>query len=230
MIRRPPRSTLFPYTMLFRSGERWKNILPGEHGRPKADTLDDSRPSASVYRECQPRIGHRDRRPPRYGGGQLHGEAVRGWRNLPADSGKRARWRRFRDPADLYAGGTQSHGIVAHAGRPETGLSRTYHRSVTLLWIRPPGPERQTQGSDLRQAGCGRAGNGGGRPGSDAGFTRGADSGLFRYPGGSSVRLAGDDRAFQGAKRHGPDGGIAGCRGRGAGQGVRQTVELSVGD
>src|SRR5260370_15966867 len=29
MIRRPPRSTLFPYTTLFRSGGRWR---PGPHG------------------------------------------------------------------------------------------------------------------------------------------------------------------------------------------------------
>src|SRR2546430_13488371 len=27
MIRRPPRSTLFPYTTLFRSGHRWKEAL-----------------------------------------------------------------------------------------------------------------------------------------------------------------------------------------------------------
>src|SRR2546430_11635651 len=32
MIRRPPRSTLFPYTTLFRSG-----LEPGHHGGPGAD-------------------------------------------------------------------------------------------------------------------------------------------------------------------------------------------------
>src|SRR3712207_8380260 len=31
MIRRPPRSTLFPYTTLFRSGERADRV-PGPHG------------------------------------------------------------------------------------------------------------------------------------------------------------------------------------------------------
>src|SRR3712207_7378885 len=30
MIRRPPRSTLFPYTTLFRSKITFKNILPGK--------------------------------------------------------------------------------------------------------------------------------------------------------------------------------------------------------
>src|SRR3712207_7587283 len=32
MIRRPPRSTLFPYTTLFRSGQRLEHV-PVEHGR-----------------------------------------------------------------------------------------------------------------------------------------------------------------------------------------------------
>src|SRR3712207_8699855 len=30
MIRRPPRSTLFPYTTLFRSSERWKEEIESE--------------------------------------------------------------------------------------------------------------------------------------------------------------------------------------------------------
>src|SRR5258708_26375601 len=33
MIRRPPRSTLFPYTTLFRSGERLLNFLVSFRGR-----------------------------------------------------------------------------------------------------------------------------------------------------------------------------------------------------
>src|SRR3712207_9390971 len=40
MIRRPPRSTLFPYTTLFRSGERHPRDGPGARtrgGRPGAD-------------------------------------------------------------------------------------------------------------------------------------------------------------------------------------------------
>src|SRR2546426_6987527 len=32
MIRRPPRSTLFPYTPLFRSGERCLQQFPARHG------------------------------------------------------------------------------------------------------------------------------------------------------------------------------------------------------
>src|SRR5215204_7204899 len=41
MIRRPPRSTLFPYTTLFRSGQlgpaRRHRALPGPAGRPRPD-------------------------------------------------------------------------------------------------------------------------------------------------------------------------------------------------
>src|SRR3712207_8835349 len=37
MIRRPPRSTLFPYTTLFRSGLSWKEL----GGRVYAEVMDD---------------------------------------------------------------------------------------------------------------------------------------------------------------------------------------------
>src|SRR3989442_2912238 len=36
MIRRPPRSTLFPYTTLFRSLPQWSTEPPGRAGRPLA--------------------------------------------------------------------------------------------------------------------------------------------------------------------------------------------------
>src|SRR2546429_4103341 len=40
MIRRPPRSTLFPYTTLFRSVEMWTNSqTPGRGRRLTAETL-----------------------------------------------------------------------------------------------------------------------------------------------------------------------------------------------
>jgi Adenylate cyclase, family 3 (some proteins contain HAMP domain) len=32
MIRRPPRSTLFPYTTLFRSDRRWRDLLESQRG------------------------------------------------------------------------------------------------------------------------------------------------------------------------------------------------------
>src|SRR2546422_1615975 len=54
MIRRPPRSTLFPYTTLFRSHDRGQphdRELP-EHGRELA------RPLAAL----PPRVGHRELR------------------------------------------------------------------------------------------------------------------------------------------------------------------------
>src|SRR5690348_18058204 len=38
MIRRPPRSTLFPYTTLFRSGERGKHLATGYSGMTRAGT------------------------------------------------------------------------------------------------------------------------------------------------------------------------------------------------
>src|SRR4051812_50004478 len=49
MIRRPPRSTLFPYTTLFRSGERGDLRIP--HGARAADRVredDDRRVGGSV--------------------------------------------------------------------------------------------------------------------------------------------------------------------------------------
>src|SRR5262245_62622797 len=40
MIRRPPRSTLFPYTTLFRSGDRRaRGLLPGRDRGPQSDRL-----------------------------------------------------------------------------------------------------------------------------------------------------------------------------------------------
>src|SRR5258708_31780000 len=38
MIRRPPRSTLFPYTTLFRSPERWLNVSLDDHQRSRLVT------------------------------------------------------------------------------------------------------------------------------------------------------------------------------------------------
>src|SRR3712207_9475526 len=55
MIRRPPRSTLFPYTTLFRSRLRWTSIIwvsapsplvgyPDPHEAQEAEKLDSRRP------------------------------------------------------------------------------------------------------------------------------------------------------------------------------------------
>src|SRR5256885_11816292 len=46
MIRRPPRSTLFPYTTLFRSQERDERDGPGP-GRPRDLPLDDGQDGAA---------------------------------------------------------------------------------------------------------------------------------------------------------------------------------------
>src|SRR2546427_1762595 len=44
MIRRPPRSTLFPYTTLFRSGRaQWEAVANGEHGAPRGRELEMAR-------------------------------------------------------------------------------------------------------------------------------------------------------------------------------------------
>src|SRR2546430_8162708 len=55
MIRRPPRSTLFPYTTLFRS---WVDLMPGRCGprfRPESATL----PGASALGSFIPALGPR---------------------------------------------------------------------------------------------------------------------------------------------------------------------------
>src|SRR3712207_7699120 len=39
MIRRPPRSTLFPYTTLFRSPDAWLTIAHHNRGRVRVDPL-----------------------------------------------------------------------------------------------------------------------------------------------------------------------------------------------
>src|SRR5258708_19929867 len=56
MIRRPPRSTLFPYTTLFRSACREGDRRPGEarrdplHGRPAEDALGQDHAAAPARR------------------------------------------------------------------------------------------------------------------------------------------------------------------------------------
>src|SRR3712207_8694200 len=54
MIRRPPRSTLFPYTTLFRSAGLWPHRHPGDHGHQP--TTRDGRPEAlePLDREARP--------------------------------------------------------------------------------------------------------------------------------------------------------------------------------
>src|SRR3712207_8110156 len=62
MIRRPPRSTLFPYTTLFRSGRRGH----GRRGRRGRDEREEGRPgrgSARVVVWCVPRVPRRARPP-----------------------------------------------------------------------------------------------------------------------------------------------------------------------
>src|SRR3712207_6930805 len=40
MIRRPPRSTLFPYTTLFRSAERWDDVVLQDYSLQTLDKID----------------------------------------------------------------------------------------------------------------------------------------------------------------------------------------------
>src|SRR3712207_8713620 len=61
MIRRPPRSTLFPYTTLFRSEDRpaatWRDRSPERGGRPdRAGGSRDDRPAGS-WRDRSPERG-----------------------------------------------------------------------------------------------------------------------------------------------------------------------------
>src|SRR2546430_4613900 len=48
MIRRPPRSTLFPYTTLFRSSTTWRAWNPAQRQSPK-QVPDRSRCSGAVF-------------------------------------------------------------------------------------------------------------------------------------------------------------------------------------
>src|SRR2546430_11288094 len=63
MIRRPPRSTLFPYTTLFRSRRRGERLQRGCQGRRvghRGSGTDDVRhePLPSIADQGGPRIGH----------------------------------------------------------------------------------------------------------------------------------------------------------------------------
>src|SRR5687767_15230100 len=55
MIRRPPRSTLFPYTTLFRSGTDWDSLLRPEFEKPYwADLQEFLEEERSLYRVFPP--------------------------------------------------------------------------------------------------------------------------------------------------------------------------------
>src|SRR5690348_17668597 len=51
MIRRPPRSTLFPYTTLFRSRARW---VRARSGRPARYRKCQGRSSSAIHRPTRP--------------------------------------------------------------------------------------------------------------------------------------------------------------------------------
>src|SRR3712207_7518335 len=62
MIRRPPRSTLFPYTTLFRSGrEREERGAEREPATPPCGGLGSRHPAAKIPRRRVPRIAARVR-------------------------------------------------------------------------------------------------------------------------------------------------------------------------
>src|SRR3712207_8413503 len=54
MIRRPPRSTLFPYTTLFRSGRQGGGVLRGDEqaGDPVLDELGDAPGAGADHRDA----------------------------------------------------------------------------------------------------------------------------------------------------------------------------------
>src|SRR3712207_7266735 len=58
MIRRPPRSTLFPYTTLFRSADHLQRLLVALDQRPRGDHLADVEPGAEVAAQrAEGRVG-----------------------------------------------------------------------------------------------------------------------------------------------------------------------------
>ncbi len=63
--------------------------------------------------------------------------------------------------------------------------ARAHHGSVTLLWVRPAGPERPAEDADLGKIGGQVAGNRRSEPGSRAGSARRSDSGFLRHSGRS---------------------------------------------
>src|SRR3712207_6959954 len=63
MIRRPPRSTLFPYTTLFRSAARLRPLLPQRHGRSEAHLALPQRPCPRMADEGVRGREVADRRP-----------------------------------------------------------------------------------------------------------------------------------------------------------------------
>ena len=56
MIRRPPRSTLFPYTTLFRSVDAKEDARLTWRLDAYAETLDDAQASAALIREASPEL------------------------------------------------------------------------------------------------------------------------------------------------------------------------------
>src|SRR3712207_8198465 len=67
MIRRPPRSTLFPYTTLFRSGQRRELLVPVDRGRRRLGgghgLLQVREPTCPLLRLLRGgRAGRRDRK------------------------------------------------------------------------------------------------------------------------------------------------------------------------
>src|SRR2546426_7507842 len=79
MIRRPPRSTLFPYTTLFRSGFGRGAKPPSEDLRARrgSQTLEEAalRLLASALDDDPPHLGYLERAPPRLGVGDAAGGA-----------------------------------------------------------------------------------------------------------------------------------------------------------
>src|SRR3712207_2581098 len=97
MIRRPPRSTLFPYTTLFRSSAQWRQPRPPRHARAREVRVDDVHRAGRAHR--------RRRRRARAGGA---GPADRRRGRAAALGARRGRRRR--------PGGAQPGRLVAHLG------------------------------------------------------------------------------------------------------------------
>ena len=107
--------------------------------------------------------------------------------------------------------------------------ARQNHGGDSVLRLCPAGPQGPAARRDYGKAGGGSVEHGRCEPGVAGGSARGADSGLFQYPGGPPVCQPGAGGLLPGVGSARSDGGFAGCGWRGTRALLRQEAGSSVG-